>query len=139
MAVSRIKAVIPGDIHQVWDVVLSVEKYTWRTDLSKTERIHEKAFIEYTKVGFPTTLTTTLLEPYRRWEFTVENANMKGHWTGVFTSRGKETEICFTEEVTAKKFFFRPFVKWYLKKQQARFVSDLKRAVIQANSGENLP
>lgn len=53
MAVSRIKAIIPGDIHQVWDVVLSVEKYTWRTDLSKTERIHEKAFIEYTKEGFP--------------------------------------------------------------------------------------
>ena len=133
MAVSRIKAIIPGDIHQV------LEKYTWRTDLSKTERIHEKAFIEYTKEGFPTTLTTTLLEPCRRWEFDMENANMKGHGTGVFTCRGKETEICFTEEVTAKKFFFRPFVKWYLKKQQARFVSDLKRAVIQANSGENLP
>ena len=39
------------------------------------------------------------------------------------------TEIDFTEQVTAKKFFIKPFVKSYLKKQQAKFISDLKKAV----------
>ena len=54
---------------------------------------------------------------------------MKGHWTGVFTPKGDKTEIEFTEEVTVKKIFFKPFVKGYLKKQQALFVSDLEKAL----------
>ncbi len=57
----------------------------------------------------------------------MENTNMKGHWVGIFTSKDDKTEIDFTEQVTAKKFFMKPFVKSYLKKQQAQFVMDLKR------------
>lgn len=82
------------------------------------EVISEKQFIEYTKDGYPTTFTVTVVEPYKRWEFDMENTNMKGHWSGVFISRGKETEIEFKENVTEKKFFLKPFVKLYLKKQQ---------------------
>ena len=40
------------------------------------------------------------------------------------------TEIDFTEQVTAKKIFMKPFIKSYLKKQQAQFVADLKKAVL---------
>ena len=130
MAVSNIKALIPSELRQVWDFVLDIENYAaWRSDLSKTEVISDKKFIEYTKDGYPTTFTVTLAEPYRRWEFDMENSNMKGHWVGIFTSKGNETEIDFTEQVTAKKFFMKPFVKSYLKKQQAKFISDLKKAV----------
>lgn len=57
----------------------------------------------------------------------MENSNMKGHWVGIFTSTGDKTEIDFTEQVTAKKFYIKPFVKSYLKKQQTQFVMDLKR------------
>ena len=49
MATSNIKASIPCDIHSVWKVVTEVENYTWRSDLSKTEVISDKRFIEYTK------------------------------------------------------------------------------------------
>ena len=52
---------------------------------------------------------------------------MKGHWVGIFTSIDDKTEIDFTEQVTAKKFYMKPFVKSYLKKQQTQFVMDLKR------------
>ena len=52
---------------------------------------------------------------------------MKGHWTGVFTSNGNETVVEFSENVVAKKWFMKPFVKSYLKKQQARFINDLKK------------
>ena len=86
MATSNIKAMIPSDLRKVWDFVLDIENYgTWRSDLSKTETINEKQFIEYTKGGYPTTFTVTLVEPYRRWDFDMENSNMKGHWLGVFT------------------------------------------------------
>ena len=50
---------------------------------------------------------------------------MKGHWIGIFTSKDNETEINFTQYVTAKKFFMKSFVKSYLKQQQAQFVVDL--------------
>ena len=130
MATSTITALIPCDIHKVWEIVTMVDNYTWRSDLRNTEVVDENQFIEYTKKGYPTTFTITAVEPYKRWEFDMENSNMKGHWIGIFIPRNNETEVNFTEHVTAKKIFMKPFVKIYLKKQQAQFVSDLKKAVL---------
>ena len=128
MAVSNIKALIPGELQKVWELVLDIENYgAWRSDQSKTEVISDEQFIEYTKDGYPTTFTVTLVEPYRRWEFDMENSNMKGHWTGIFTAKGDETEIDFTEQVEAKKLLMKPFVKSYLKKQQIQFVADIMK------------
>ena len=128
MAVSNIKALIPGELQKVWELVLDIENYgAWRSDLSKTEVISDEQFIEYTKNGYPTTFTVTLVEPHRRWEFDMENSNMKGHWIGIFTARGDKTEIDFTEQVEAKKLLMKPFVKSYLKKQQAQFVADMMK------------
>lgn len=130
MASSNIKAVILGGLQQVWELILDIENYaTWRSDLSKTEVISDTQFIEYTKDGYPTTFTVTLVNPYKRWEFDMENSNMKGHWIGVFTDKGNETEIDFTECVEAKNWLMKPFVKSYLEKQQAQFVADIKRAL----------
>ena len=128
MATSNIKALIPGELQKVWELVLDIENYgAWRSDLSKAEVISDKKFIEYTKEGYPTTFTVTLVEPYRRWEFDMENSNMKGHWTGIFTAKGDETEIDSTEQVEAKKLLMKPFVKSYLKKQQIQFVADIMK------------
>lgn len=130
MAVSNIKEIIGSDIHKVLETVLAVEKYgEWRSDLSKTEKINEKKFIEYTKEGYATTFVSTVIEPYKRWEFDMENTNMKGHWVGVFTPRGTETQIDFTENVIPQKWFMKPFIKSFLKKQQTQFVLDLKKAL----------
>lgn len=128
MAISNIKAVIPGELLKVWELVLDIENYgVWRSDLSKTEVLNDNQFIEYTKDGYPTTFTVTRVEPYRRWEFDMENSNMKGHWIGVFTDKGNGTEIDFTECVEAKKWLLKPFVKLYLRKQQAQFVADIMK------------
>jgi len=130
MTTSNIKALISGELQKVWELVLDIENYSaWRSDLSKTEVISDKQFIEYTKDGYPTTFIVTLVEPYRRWEFDMENSNMTGHWTGVFTDKGDETEIDFTERVEAKKWLLKPFVKLYLKKQQAQFVADIRKVL----------
>ena len=130
MAVSNIKAIFENDIHKVWDIVFAVDKYSsWRSDLSKTEIINEKQFIEYTKDGYATTFSITAVEPYRRWEFDMENGNMTGHWIGTFSPMGDATAVEFTEQVTAKKLVLRPFVKAYLKRQQTRYIKDLERAL----------
>ena len=130
MAISNISAIFNADIHKVWDIVYAVDKYSlWRRDLSKTEIINEKQFVEYTKDGYVTIFSTTAVVPYKCWEFDMENSNMTGHWIGVFTAKGNETHIDFTENVTPKKWIMKPFVKIYLKKQQKQFVLDLKKAL----------
>ncbi len=129
MAKSHMKAILPADIQRVWETVTSLEKYAWRSDLSRIEVIDETHFVEYTKEGFPTTFTITVSEPCKRLEFDMENRNMSGHWVGLFTPNGEQTEVDFTEDVTAKKLLMKPFVKPYLKKQQAQYIADLQKAL----------
>lgn len=130
MTISNITTVLPYGVSQVWEIILDVDRYSaWRSDLSRVETINEKQFVEYTCKEYATTFTVTAVETQKRWEFDMENSNMKGHWIGVFTSKGNETEIDFTECVTVKKFYMRPFVKSFLKKQQAQFVADLRKAL----------
>lgn len=130
MITSDIKEIIRCDIQKVWETVTAVDKYNqWRSDLSRIEIIDDSRFIEYTKDGYSTIFTVTIEERCERWEFDMENSNMEGHWTGVFISRGNETVIQFTENISVKKWFMKPFAKSYLKKQQEQFISDLKRAL----------
>lgn len=129
MAISKIKAIFSIDIKTVWNVVTSLDNYQWRSDLSKIEVLSDEQFIEYTKDGYATRFTTTILIPYERWEFDMENSNMVGHWIGIFKGENNQTEIEFIEEVTAKKMIMKPFVKDYLKKQQEQYISDLHKAL----------
>lgn len=132
MATSVLKTTINGNIHKVWEIVLAVDRYgTWRRDLREAKMLNERQFMEYTNGGYATTFTVTAVEPYHRWEFDIENNNIKGHWIGIFTEKGNETGINFTEYATAKKILMKPFVPFYLRRQQAQFLADLKKALAQ--------
>ena len=130
MTITNMKATFQCDIQKVWNVITSLDNYSWRSDLSKIEVLSETQFVEYTKDGYATTFTITATEPFKRWEFDIENDNIKGHWIGLFSSKGKETTIDFTESVIAKKLLMKPFVKSYLKKQQLLYVADLKNVLL---------
>ena len=118
-------------MHKVWETVTAVDRYPlWRSDLRGVEFLDEKRFVEYDRSGFATTFLTTVWEPPIRWEFDVENRNMMGHWTGTFTACGQETAVTFTEQIHGKKFYLRPFLRSYLKRQQAQFLSDLQKALL---------
>lgn len=130
MTIANIKASFSCDLETVWNIVTSLEHYTWRSDLSKITIIEpQKQFIEYTQKGYPTTFTITAYKPYQRYEFVIDNDNIKGHWIGLFSYHDGITTIDFTEIITAKKFFMKPFVKSYLKKQQNTYINDLKKAL----------
>lgn len=130
MAISIIKAEFQCEIEKVWNVVTSLENYSWRSDLEKIVILNpQKEFEEHTKEGYITKYTITACEPCKRYEFEMENDNMKGHWTGVFTYQSGKTMIEFTENVTAKKTFMKPFVGIYLRKQQKAYVNDLRQAL----------
>ena len=129
MAISNMKATFQCEIQKVWNIVTSLDNYSWRSDLDRIEVIDENRFIEYTKEGYATTFTITNTEPCRRWEFDMDNDNMSGHWIGIFTYANGITTIDFTENVTAKKLMMKPFVKSYLKKQQSAYAAGLEKAV----------
>lgn len=129
MSTSSIKADFPCSLDKLWNLVTSLEDCSWRSDLDRIEIISPTRFVEYTKTGYSTVFTITAMETPRRWEFDMENNNISGHWTGIFTFENGRAAIEFTENVTAKKLIMRPFIKAYLKKQQSAYVSDLKRAL----------
>ena len=129
MAISNMKATFQCDIQKIWNIVTSLDNYSWRSDLDRIEVIDENRFVEYTKEGYATTFTITNTEPCRRWEFDMNIDNMSGHWIGILSYENGITTIDFTENVTAKKLVMKPFVKSYLNKQQSVYAADLERAV----------
>lgn len=130
MAISTIKAEFQCEVEKVWEIVTSLDKYSWRSDLDKiVVTVPEKEFEEHTKDGYITTFKITAFDEYKNYEFDMENGNMKGHWTGQFSYKDGVTLIEFTENITAKKLIMKPFVKMYLKKQQAKYIKDLRNAL----------
>lgn len=129
MAISNIKAEFNCDIEKVWDIIVSLNNYSWRSDIKDIQIISKNKFVEHTKNGYSTMFTITAFEPYKRYEFDIENNNIYGHWIGLFSHKQGITTIDFTETIKAKKFFIKPFVKSYLKKQQDLYISDLNKAL----------
>ena len=129
MAVVRTKVIFPYSIQKVWKVVTSIESYAWRSDLVRAERCGETQFLEEAKGGAVTVFTTEKIEPYKCWSFRMENRNITGRWTGLFTEEGGQTQLDCTEEATAKRWILRPLVKLYLKRQQKQFITDLQNAL----------
>ena len=129
MVTSVIEATLPWGPEDVWQMVTDLRHTAWRSDLSRVEERGHRSFVEYTREGFPTQFTVTCAEPFQRWEFDLENANLRGHWVGTFTETAGGTVLCFTETVEVKRWWMGPFVRGYLKRQQARYVEDLRRAL----------
>jgi hypothetical protein len=130
MKESTIVATFISDVQKVWDVVTDNNNCSWRSDLSEIiVSSNSDNFTECTKKGFKTDFSIKLKKPYEQYEFDMKNKNMRGHWKGVFSQNGTGTRIEFTEEVELKNPIMNLFVKVYLKKQQATYINDLKKAL----------
>lgn len=62
---------------------------------------------------------------------------MSGCWIGLVSVKGDVVSIDFNEDVTAQMVLLKPFIKGYLKKQQARYISDLRKIVEKNNEKNN--
>lgn len=124
---STIKSSIRADLHTVWDVVTSLQDYSWRSDISSVEFSDEKHFKEVSNNGYVTSFTITVLEPLVQYSFTMDNENLSGEWTGFFKQTELGTEIQFIESIRLKKCRLYLFAWFYIRNQQKRYVSDLKR------------
>ena len=133
--VSTATALVPHPPERVWAVVTDLDRWQWRSDLRRLDHAGEDAFTEYDKTGFPTRFTVTDRRPPSRWAFDVDNANLTGRWTGTFSPEGVGTRVTFTETITVKKPWMRLFAKGYLRRQQARYLADLGRALETSEGG----
>lgn len=127
MAKANIKVTFLCPVEKVWNTITNLSQYKWRSDIEKIQVIDEETFIEVLKEGIKTKFTVVNKKEYELWEFTLDNKNIKGRWTGKFYRHGEKTTLDFTEEVHAKKIFMAPFVGRYLRKQQRQYFVDLKR------------
>ena len=130
MKKATIQAVLQSDVKKVWDIITDNEHFAWRCDLSKIDISPDgKSFTEYTKDGFPTVFTITQKEAPRRYEFDLQNRNLRGHWVGTLRESGQGTLLTMTEEVAVANPVMNLFAGAYLKKQQAQYLADLRRAL----------
>ena len=136
MVTSVIEATLPWGPEDVWQVVTDLRHTAWRSDLSRVEERGPRSFVEYTREGFPTQFTVTCAEPFQRWEFDLENANLTGRWTGEFRPEGGGTRVVFTEVITPKRRWMRLFAKGYLRRRQARYAADLRQALARESPPE---
>ena len=126
MAISNIKVTLLCPVEIVWDTVTNLNNFSWRSDLKDVKIIDEHNFIEISKNGIETYFRITECIKYRSWIFEIDNKNIKGTWIGKFYSKGDKTILDFTENVVSKKVIFKPFISFYLKRQQKIYFRDLK-------------
>ena len=126
MATSNMKVTILCPIEIVWDTVTNLNDFSWRSDLKAVKIIDEHNFIEIAKNGIETYFRITECIKYQSWIFEIDNKNIKGTWIGKFYSKGDKTILDFTENVISKKIIFKPFISFYLKRQQKIYFRDLK-------------
>lgn len=82
--------------------------------------------------GYAIKFIVTACEPFGLWAFTMENGNLSGSWKGVFEAVADGgTRLHCTETVNAKRWWMRPFVPGYLKRQQKRYLDDLRKELLK--------
>ena len=59
----------------------------------------------------------------------MQNRNLRGHWVGTLRESGQGTLLTMTEEVAVANPVMNLFAGAYLKKQQAQYLADLRRAL----------
>lgn len=96
----------------------------WSRPVEVLDKAH---FVEHTKSGYATYFTVTACQPPRFWAFTMENSSMAGRWEGRFQAADGGTWLTCAETITAKRWWMRPFVPGYLKRQQKLYLDDLQK------------
>ena len=117
---------------KIWNIITDNSNYAWRSDLSKIEIIDSGHFTEYAKNNFPTRFTITAKDYLNLYCFDIENANIKGKWTGLFKRLDNgNTLLDFTEEIETSNPIMKLLARPYLKSQQKRYLRELAKKLEQ--------
>lgn len=124
------KVILSADIERVWELLTSYDKYTlWRSDLKMVDVVGDKYFMETSTDNKRLMFYIIKSEPCSLLTLDFKNDILSGSWTGRLRKENEKTVLDITEELYTKKWLLRPFINGYLKKQQAVFIEDMKRAL----------
>ena len=127
MIESTIKREFNCDKNKLWNTITDNSNYSWRSDLSHIEIIDGTHFIEYNKNNYKTYFTITSKVELKKYEFNIENTNIKGKWTGIFKELPNgNIELEFIEKIETNKILVKLLGKFYLKNQQNKYMKDLE-------------
>lgn len=131
MATAETRVLLQSSPEAVWSVVTDLSNTAWRSDIASVEVVEPgKRFVERTAGGVETAFTITEFIPCSRYEFDMDNKNLMGRWTGRFQSApGGGTILVMVENATAKSALLGLVLPTYLRRQQKRFIADLKAAL----------
>ncbi len=129
MAFCKSATTFPCPVERLWHTVTDLEHTAWRSDLSRVEVPEKGRFVEYGRGGCPTFFVVTSCRPLRLWAFVMENGNMSGSWEGRFEATEQGCRLICAERVQARRWWMRPLVPLYLRRQHRRYLRDLARVL----------
>ncbi len=120
-------AYFESDLKKIWDIVTDTNNTSWRSDITRTEASEEE-FTEYSG-NIQTKFKIIAKEPYRYYALEISNKNLSGRWDGIFSPDGGGSKLDITEEITVSSPAMKLLAGVYLRRQQRKYISDLKRAL----------
>ncbi|MFI3257947.1 MAG: hypothetical protein R3Y36_06590 [Spirochaetales bacterium] len=124
-----ITATFASNIEKVWQIVTDNHNFRWRSDVSDIQIADENHFIEISTNGYKTEFEITDKKSFKYYAFKIKGQNMSGEWQGIFSECENGTHIEFIEKITVKNPLMYVLLGFYLKKQQSRYIRDLRKAL----------
>ena len=114
-----------SNVEKVFETVTNMSDCSWRSDLSKVEKISDNEYIEYDRKGRNTKIKITDYHKNIQLEYNVQNDNYQGHWCGQFAplkNGGCRLSLLFYFE---PRSFLGKFMN--VDKFEERYIEDLKK------------
>lgn len=120
------KIMIRGRLQKVWDTVIGVNKYGWRSNVLRIVVLNDSCFEEYDTEELITRFEITDYEKNASLDLEFENAEWFGHCTMLFEEEDDYTILEVILEARSRKLTLAPILKKTMEKRMEQYLADLR-------------
>ena len=120
------KIMIRGRLQKVWDTVIGVNKYGWRSNVLRIVVLNDSCFEEYDTEELITRFEITDYEKNASLDLEFENAEWLGHCTMLFEEEDDYTVLEVILETRSRKLTLAPILKKTMEKRMEQYLADLR-------------
>ncbi|MBR3310632.1 MAG: hypothetical protein IKG15_02285 [Solobacterium sp.] len=120
------KIMIRGRLQKVWDTVIGVNKYGWRSNVLRIVVLNDSCFEEYDTEELITRFEITDYEKNASLDLEFENAEWFGHCTMLFEEEDDYTVLEVILETRSRKLTLAPILKKTMEKRMEQYLADLR-------------
>ncbi len=120
------KIMIRGRLQKVWDTVIGVNKYGWRSNVLRIIVLNDSCFEEYDTEELITRFEITDYEKNASLDLEFENAEWLGHCTMLFEEEDDYTILEVILEARSRKLTLAPILKKTMEKRMEQYLADLR-------------